>query len=83
MKSAEPVPPKPGKSPKNVVSLPERRVERREITPGRGFTKVIEDVAVAARRGALDLLPGARYADGQHISRRIIQSSGAMSKRVG
>jgi len=29
MKSAEPVPPKPGKSPKNVVSLPERRVERR------------------------------------------------------
>ena len=29
MKSTEPVPPKPGKSPKNVVSFPERRVERR------------------------------------------------------
>ena len=33
MKSAEPVPPKPGKSPKNVVSLPERRVERRRDEP--------------------------------------------------
>jgi hemolysin D len=30
MKSTEPVPPKPDKPPKNVVSFPERRVERRQ-----------------------------------------------------